>query len=87
MEMYSWITRASLGLPVASLSSLEMNAITVKTTAGNTVLVNWNNVDYVCPTESYYGEKYNEIHFAGQHRAISTTETIEAIKEKLTNDR
>ena len=57
MEMYSWITRASLGLPVASLSSLEMNAITVKTTAGNTVLVNWNNVDYVCPTGNPITEK------------------------------
>jgi hypothetical protein len=87
-DLQTRIESVAVGLRTTPLWSpfQKMNAITVKTTAGNTVLVNWNNVNYVRPTESYFGEKYNEIHFAGQHKVVSTTETIADIKKKLTHE-
>ena len=58
--------------------------IEIKTTDGTLALVNWDNVDYVRVANSVFGEKYNEIHFAGNRSPISTKETIAKIKKKLT---
>ena len=58
--------------------------IEIKTTDGTLALVNWDNVDYVCVANTYFGEKYNEIHFAGKRSPITTNETIAKIKKKLT---
>ena len=56
----------------------------IKTTDGTLALVNWDNVDYVCEANTYLGEKYNEIHFAGSRPPIATKETLANIKKKLT---
>jgi hypothetical protein len=58
--------------------------IEIKTTDGTLALVNWDNVDYVRVVNSYFGEKYNEIYFAGKRTPITTKETIAEIKKKLT---
>ena len=44
------------------------------------MLINWDRVDFVCETESVYGESYREIHMGKQ--TLSTLETIEKIEEK-----
>ena len=58
--------------------------IEIKMTDGTLALVNWDNVDYVRVANSVFGEKYNEIHFAGNRSPIGTKETIAKIKKKLT---
>ena len=58
--------------------------IEIKTTDGTLALVNWDNVDYVCVGSTHFGEKYNEIHFAGKRSPKATKETIAKIKKKLT---
>ena len=63
-----------------------MMNIEIKMTNGTVALVNWDNVDYVCVANTYLGDKYNEIHFAGKRTPIGTKETIAKIKKKLTNE-
>ena len=58
--------------------------IEIKTTDGTLALVNWDNVNYVGVGSTYIGEKYNEIHFAGERTPLATKETIAKIKKKLT---
>ena len=58
-----------------------MKNIKLTTIADKTVLLNWDNVDYVKYTTSHFGDCYSEIHCGDQ--IIDVKESVEEIEGKL----
>ena len=49
--------------------------------SARSVLVNWDNVDFVNETASHYGDKYTEVHCGKQ--IVDVVETLDQIEEKI----
>ena len=57
--------------------------INIETTGGSTVLVNWDNVNFVQEAVSAFGSKpCTEIHFTNK-KVVGTFEMITSIENKL----
>jgi hypothetical protein len=57
--------------------------INIETTGGSTVLVNWDNVNFVQEAVSAFGSKpCTEIHFTNK-KVVGTFEMISSIENKL----
>ena len=60
-----------------------MNNITLTTSGGNEVLINWDNVNFVVRQKSvYHGQDFAEINM-GRNLTVAVQETIEQIEKKL----